>query len=407
MSWRDIIQFISQELLRHRFRTAVLWIAIAIGVIAINLLTALGAGAKTYVLDQFNVLGRNTLIILPGKKETTGGMPPLTGESPRPLTVKDARAVLRLSGINEVAPLSLGNIEVSHGGKIREVMLLGTSRSFFSIRQLELAQGKLLPLLEFDKAQAVCVIGSQLRKELFSNKPALGEWVRAGDTRFRVVGVLKEKGTGMGFDMDEVMMVPVANAQSVFNVEGLFRLFVEVKYYQQLDTIKQQITELLTQRHEGEEDVTVVSQDALLTSLQGILDALTLAVAGIASISMLVASILIMNMMLITISQRTREIGLLKALGATESMVRVLFLSEAGLIAFVAAFSGLLLSYGLLFIANLFFEDIQFHTPWWAQLGSLILSILLAIIFAWLPAQRAASLAPVEALQGKQQRVQG
>jgi len=404
MFWSDIVGFITHVLSRHRFRTITLWLAIAIGVVAVNLLTALGEGAKSFVLKEFNVLGRNTLIVLPGKKETTGGMPPLTGESPRPLTLKDAISVSRLSGIKAVAPIVVGNIEASYDGKIREVLTIGTSRDFFLIRQLKVSQGQMLPTLDLDKGEAVCVIGNKLRQELFQNKPALGERIRLADSRFRVIGVLNQGGTSFGFDMDDVIIIPVANAQSVFNVEGLFRLFAEVRVYQQLDNIKQAIIELLKERHEGEEDVTVISQDAMLTSVQEILDILTIAVAGIASISMLVAGILIMNMMMITVSQRVKEIGLLKALGATSSTVRVLFLSEAGLIAAVASMSGLALSQLIVLLANIYFIELQFHSPWWAQVGSILLAILLALIFAWLPAHRASMLSPVEALQGKQQK---
>ncbi|MFT6439434.1 ABC transporter permease [Cycloclasticus pugetii] len=404
MFWSDIVGFITHVLSRHRFRTITLWLAIAIGVVAVNLLTALGEGAKSFVLKEFNVLGRNTLIVLPGKKETTGGMPPLTGESPRPLTLKDAISVSRLSGVKAVAPIVVGNIEASYDGKIREVLTIGTSRDFFLIRQLKVSQGQMLPTLDLDKGEAVCVIGNKLRQELFQNKPALGERIRLADSRFRVIGVLNQGGTSFGFDMDDVIIIPVANAQSVFNVEGLFRLFAEVRVYQQLDNIKQAILELLKERHEGEEDVTVISQDAMLTSVQEILDILTIAVAGIASISMLVAGILIMNMMMITVSQRVKEIGLLKALGATSSTVRVLFLSEAGLIAAVASMSGLALSQLIVLLANIYFIEVQFHSPWWAQVGSILLAILLALIFAWLPAQRASMLSPVEALQGKQQK---
>lgn len=331
-------------------------------------------------------------------------MPPLTGESPRPLTLKDAISVSRLSGVKAVAPIVVGNIEASYDGKIREVLTIGTSRDFFLIRQLKVSQGQILPTLDLDKGEAVCVIGNKLRQELFQNKPALGERIRLADSRFRVIGVLNQGGTSFGFDMDDVIIIPVANAQSVFNVEGLFRLFAEVRVYQQLDNIKQAIIELLKERHEGEEDVTVISQDAMLTSVQEILDILTIAVAGIASISMLVAGILIMNMMMITVSQRVKEIGLLKALGATSSTVRVLFLSEAGLIAAVASMSGLALSQLIVLLANIYFIELQFHSPWWAQVGSILLAILLALIFAWLPAQRASMLSPVEALQGKQQK---
>lgn len=381
-----------------------LWVAIAIGVVAVNLLTALGEGAKSFVLEEFNLLGRNTLIILPGKKETTGGMPPLTGESPRPLTLKDAQFISRLSGVKSVAPIVMGNLEASYAGKIREVLTIGSSRDFFAIRQLSVAQGQILPVLDIDKGEAVCVIGYKLQKELFGHQSSLGQRIRLGDTRFRVIGVLKTGGTSFGFDMADVIIIPVANAQSLFNVDGLFRLFAEVRIYQELDNIKRAIVELLKERHEGEEDITVISQDAMLSSVQEILDTLTIAVAGIAAISMLVAGILIMNMMMITVSQRVKEIGLLKALGATSSTVRTLFLCEAGLIASVASLSGLLLSYLIMLFANMYFSDIQFYSPWWAQMGSIVLAVVFALLFSWLPAKRASMLSPVEALQGKQQK---
>jgi len=400
----DIVTFSLQVLVRQRFRTIVLWVAIAIGVIAVNLLTALGEGAKSYALSEFNVLGRHTLITLPGKKETKGGMPPFTGESPRSLTLKDAQAVARISGVKAVAPLVVGNIEVSYAGKLREAMVMGTSRSFFALRHLDVAQGQILPDRGLFKGEAVCVVGQKLRDELFSAKSALGEWVRLGDSRFRVIGVLKEGGTSFGFDMDDVIIIPVVSAQTLFNVDGLFRLFIEVRFFQQLHQVKQKVVALLKERHEGEEDVTVISQDAMLNSVQEILDTLTYAVMGIASVSMLVAGVLIMNMMIITVSQRRQEIGLLKAMGATSLLVRNLFLCEAGLIAAIAAISGWLLSHILLFLANSYFDDIQFHSPWWAQLISIVLAMGLAMLFAWLPAKQAASLAPVDALQGKQGR---
>lgn len=404
MAWQDILLYIVQVLKRQRFRTAVLWLAIAIGVIAVNLLIALGEGAKSFVADEFNLLGQQTLIVLPGKTETKGGMPSFSGESPRSLTLKDAQAVSSLSSIDAVAPLVVGNIEVSYAGKLREVMVLGTNKTFFSIRQIEVSQGQLLPEMALDKARAVCIIGSKLAKELFLSKPVLGEWVRAGDSRFRVIGVLKERGTSFGLDMGDSIILPVASAQTLFNVEGLFRLFAEVKVFKPLNSVKKSIIDLLKERHEGEEDITIISQDAMLASVQNILDILTLSVAGIASISMLVAGVLIMNMMIITVSQRTKEIGLLKALGATAATIRVLFLCEAGFIALIASLSALLLSNLLLLLANSFIDVIHFQAPWWSQVTSVLLAFAFALIFAWLPAQKAASLAPVEALQGKQKR---
>ena len=403
MRWNDIAAFCAAVISRQRFRSAMLLLAIGIGVIAINLLTGLGEGAKRYVLAEFSILGKQVLIIFPGKNETTGGMPPITGAAPRDMTVQDAQAISRLPSVSGVAPMIVGNVEVSHQGLIREAIVLGTSPSFFDIRQIEVSQGRVLPDIPFFQADAVCVLGSELRQQLFGTRPALGQWLRAGDRRFRVIGVLKDVGQGLGFDMDDALLIPVASAQSLFNQESLLRIFVEVRAETLLASTQQQIQVLMAERHEGEEDVTVVAQDSVLSAFEDILDTMALAVVGIAAISMLVAGILIMNIMLITVGQRTQEIGLLKALGATSSTVRRIFLGEAGMMALSGALIGMVVSELLLWVGRTLYPALGFASPWWAKLAALALAMVTALVFAWIPAQKAARLAPVDALLDKRE----
>lgn len=395
----DLARYNLQVIFRQPVRSAMLLVAIAIGVTAINLLTGLGEGGKRYVLGEFDFLGKNVLIMLPGKKETTGGVPPLTGETPRDLTLQDAAAIRRLPIVTDVAPLIAGSAEISHAGVSRQAFTVGTNRAFFHLRQLHIASGKALPALPLDQAEAVCVLGPTLRRELFGTKPALGEWVRAGDRRFRVIGILHSEGQGLGFDMNEVMIIPVASAQALFNQEGLFRVFIELRSLDNLAASRDSLTELLRKRHSGEEDVTLITQDSLMSAFEGILNVMTLAVTGIAAISMLVAGILIMNVTLITVSQRTEEIGLLKALGAPGRTVRLIFLAEAGIMALSGALFGVLLSNIVLFIADTLYPAIPFATPFWAQIGSVLIALVTALLFALLPAQRAARMAPLDALQ--------
>ncbi len=397
----DLFNFNLQVIYRQPMRSAMLLVAIAIGVIAINLLTGLGEGGKRYVLGEFDFLGKNVLIILPGKKETTGGMPPVTGETPRDLTLEDAAALKRLPIVGDVAPLIAGNAQISRGAVNREAFTVGTNLAFFRIRQLRIASGKALPSLALDQAEAVCILGPTLRRELFGTQPALGEWVRAGERRFRVIGILQPEGQGLGFDMNEVMIIPVASAQALFNQQGLFRIFVELRSLDNLAGSRTTLTNLLRERHGGEEDVTLITQDSLMSAFAGVLNVMTLAVTGIAAISMLVAGILIMNVTLITVSQRTEEIGLLKALGAPDSTVRLIFLAEAGMMASCGAVFGLVISNILLFVARTLYPAIAFTTPAWAQIGSLLLALLTALLFALLPAQKAARMTPLDALQNK------
>jgi putative ABC transport system permease protein len=261
----------------------------------------------------------------------------------------------------------------------------------------------LLPQIPFYQADAACVLGYELRQQLFGARPALGQWVRAGDRRFRVMGVLQEVGEGLGFDMDDAMLVPVASAQALFNQESLLRIFVEVRAEPLMDSAKRDIRDLMIQRHDGDEDVTLVAQDAVLSSFESILDTMALAVVGIAAISMLVAGILIMNIMLITVGQRTQEIGLLKALGANSATVRQLFLSEAGMMALTGALLGMGISEVLLLVGRELYPDLAFSSPWWAKGAALVLALLTALLFAWIPAQKAAAMSPVDALLDKRE----
>lgn len=382
----------------HRSRSLMLLLAMAIGVVAINLLTGLAEGARQVVIGEFSMLGRNTLIILPGRKETTGGMPPLTGLATRDLTLGDAEAIGRLPSVRRVAPLQAGQVEVSVGNRVREAFTLGTSHEFFAIRQLRIGQGKALPALPLDQAEAVCVIGARLRRELFGSKPALGQWLRAGDRRFRVVGILADRGESLGMDVGEMLIIPVASAQALFNREGLFRVFAEVRGPQLLESGKRQILASIKARHEGKEDVTLISQDSMLAAFDGILGALGLALAGIAAISLLVAGILIMNVTWIAVSQRTAEIGLLKALGARPAQVRLLFVGEAALLSMVGGLIGLGSSEALLWLGRQLW-DIPLQTPLWARFGSLLLAVSAALLFAWLPASQAARMEPLAALR--------
>ena len=394
----DALQLCLGALRGHSSRSLMLLLAIGIGVIAVNLLTGLGDGARQFVLGEFSSLGRNTLIIMPGRKETTGGMPPITGLAPRELTLQDVVAIARLPLVRRAAPLQAGQMELSVGGRTREAFTIGTSREYFAIRQLQVSQGQMLPPLALDEGLAVCVIGQKLRRELFGQQPALGEWLRAGNRRFRVIGILAERGQSLGTDFSEAVIIPVANAQALFNREGLFRVFAEVRSPTQINTVKRQILALIKERHEGKEDITVISQDSMLSTFNDILGALTMAVGAIAAISMLVAGILIMNVTWIAVSQRTPEIGLLKAIGASAGQVRLLFLGEAALLAVIGALGGLLLGELLLWLGRWIWE-LPLYTPMWARLTSLLLAMATALLFAWLPASRAAAMQPLDALR--------
>ncbi|MEI6804747.1 MAG: ABC transporter permease [Burkholderiales bacterium] len=395
----DLIHFARGAATGNPLRASLLVLAMAIGVAAVVVLTALGDGARRYVMNEFSSLGSNLVIVLPGRSQTGGFNPgnAITSTT-RDLTVDDAQALQRASAVSQVAPLAVGTSEISAFGKLREVMVAGTTSQYIVVRKMTLAQGRFLAEGDWRRGASEAVIGAKVRDEIFGNTPALGQLVRIGDRRFRIVGVLAASGQGLSMNTDELVFVPVALAQAMFNSNTLFRILIEAHGRESIEAAKLQVADIIKLRHEGEQDVTVITQDAVLATFDKLLGALTLGVAGIAAISLAVAGILVMNVMLVSVSQRTSEIGLLKALGATESGIRWVFLTEASLLSLAGALVGYLLGQvGAALIRELY-PTFPAYPPDWAVWAGLGTALVTGILFGVLPARRAAQLDPVQAL---------
>lgn len=402
MKWIDVVQLASNSLRGSPARTGLMILAMSIGVASVVVLTALGEGARRYVINQFSSLGTNLVLVFPGRTETAGiGPGMLLGQIPRELSLDDAQALLRSRTVKRIAPLTLGSSQISHGALNREVIVLGSTSDLLEVRHMNLALGQFLPSGDVHASESVCVLGSKISHELFGKQTAIGAWVRLGDRRFRVIGVMASQGESMGFNTDEIVIVPVASAHMLFNTSGLFRILIEAKSRESIEQTKKDAETILFARHNGERDVTVITQDAVLATFDRILRALTLAVGGIAAISLAVAGILIMNVMLIAVSQRVKEIGLLKALGAPGAQIRKLFFTEAILLSGIGSLVGLALGQaGVLVIAKLY-PSLPIAAPWWAVLAAIGTSLSTGILFSVWPARRAAMLDPVAALAGK------
>jgi putative ABC transport system permease protein len=402
MQLLDVLHFASGSLRGSRSRTLLMILAMSIGVAAVVVLTGLGEGARRYVINQFSSLGTNLVIVFPGRTETAGvGPGMLLGQIPRELSLDDAQELLRSHAVARIAPLTIGSSQISQGALNREVVVLGSTADLLEVRHMSLGQGQFLPAGDIHASASVCVLGSKIKRELFGQQNAIGAWVRLGDRRFRVVGVMSSQGESMGFNTDEIVIVPVASAHMLFNTSGLFRILVEAKSRDTIEAAKRDTEAIIVRRHHGERDVTVITQDAVLATFDRILRALTLAVGGIAAISLSVAGILIMNVMLIAVSQRVKEIGLLKALGAPATQIRNLFFAEAVLLSAFGCIVGLLLGEaGVLFIARLY-PSLPVGAPWWAVVAAIVTSLGTGILFSVWPARRAARLDSVTALAGR------
>jgi putative ABC transport system permease protein len=399
MNARDVFASAAGAAAGNPLRTFLLMLAMAIGVAAVVVLTALGDGARRYVVREFTSLGSNLVIVLPGRT-ATGGVNPASAitTTPRDLTVDDARALARLPAALRVAPIAVGTSEMSVGGRLRDTLVVGSTAEFIEVRRFTLAQGRFLPAEDWDRGSPVMVIGARLRAELFGAEPPLGQFVRIGERRFRVIGVLAASGSGLGMNTDELAIVPVALAQQMFNTNTLFRILVEARGRAAIEAAKRQATAILKERHGGEEDVTVITQDAVLATFDRLLGTLTLGVAGIAAISLAVAGILVMNVMLVSVTQRRAEIGLMKALGGSDGTIRLLFLVEAALLSLGGSVAGYALGHVGAWVIRYLYPVLPAWPPDWAVLAALGTALVTGVLFGVMPARRAAALDPVLAL---------
>lgn len=399
MKITDTFRYAAQAVIGAPLRTGLLMLAMSIGVAAVVILTALGDGARRYVVNEFSSIGTNLVIVFPGRSETRGFNPAnLVTSTPRDLTVSDASALLRLHGVMRIAPIAVATTEINAEGKLREAMLVGTNADFLHVRNIKMGLGRFLGSTSMEHGVNEVVLGAQVRLDIFGNANPLGKTVRVAGRRLRVVGVLAEGGQGMGMSTDELVIVPVSLAQAMLNSNSLFRILVEARNRDQLEEVKAQVLKMITQRHEGEEDITVITQDAVLETFDKILGVLTLGVAGIAAISLAVAGILVMNVMLVSVTQRTAEIGLLKALGATSGTVRQMFMVEAMLLSLSGAMIGIALGYLGTGVLRQLYPTFPAYPPMWAVLAGFGTAMSSGLIFGVMPARRAARLDPIQAL---------
>jgi putative ABC transport system permease protein len=313
--------------------------------------------------------------------------------------LKDAETLERvLPGLRKLAPLTVGNDTVSFRDRRRQVAVLGSTSNLLEVRNLSLSTGEFLPAGPMDRGAPVVVIGSTVADELYAGDNPLGTVMRIGDNRMRVIGVLAPRGMHMGIDMNEVVIVPVATAMHMFNRSSLFRILLKMNAFGDVDAACRRTIEILKERHNGEEDITCWTQDSVMSSLSAILTVLTYALAGIAAISLAVAGVGIMNVMLVSVSERTREIGLLKSLGARNVQIRGLFLAEAVILSTSGGAVGLAIGSISVAVFDEIFPSFPASPPQWAVLAAIGVSVGVGAIFGLLPAWKATRLDPVTAL---------
>ena len=401
MKFHDLLLMATRAIFRYRLRAAMMLLATSIGIVSVMLLTALGEAGRLFVTGEFRVLGTELIIVQPGNPGTSGSNPfGFTGETPRDLTFRDVEVIRRVPGVVRAAPIMLGRLPVSQGGRERETLVVGANQDYYHIRKLEMKAGAFFPRMDMDRISPVCAVGEVIVKELYRSEPALGTWLRLGESRCRVVGIISDSGQSIGINTGEIVVAPVGFTATLYNTEALTNIMVEARSREAVPGVIDELTRRLIEQHYGMEDFVTITQDAVLSVFDGIFNAITAALGGIAGISLVVAGILIMNVMLVAVSQRTSEIGLYMAIGAPRRQIMRLFISEAAILSLLGSLCGLGLGYLLIWFAQQLFPAVEIRPPWWAVVAALITALGSGLVFGALPARKAARMDPVQALKG-------
>jgi putative ABC transport system permease protein len=363
------------------------------------LLTSIGEGVHRFMLSEFTQFGTNLIGINPGKTSTVG-MSGAIINNIRPLSIADEEALRRIPGVIDTVSVVQGNAPVEWQKRSRRTNILGVGPSASSAFQIKVAKGRFLPVDDPRAARAFVALGSRVAAELFRGSSPLGEIVRIGGERYRVVGVMESKGQMLGFDLDDAVYIPTARAMSLFNQESLMEIDLLYQAGLQSKTIAEKAKQLLISRH-GAEDFTITTQEEMLKVLGSVLGIVTMAVGGLGAISLLVGGVGILTIMTIAVHERTPEIGLLRAIGAGRNEILLLFIGEAVVLAAIGGLAGLVTGAGGAWLLGVLVPALPTHTPWQYALYAEILAAVIGLLAGVLPARHAAGLDPVEALRAE------
>jgi putative ABC transport system permease protein len=395
----DFLRFITRTIVSHRLRSALTALGIGIGVTAVVLLTSIGQGLNTYMVEQFTQFGTTTLAVQPGKSSTFGISPGVLN-SVRPLSLADAEALARAPHVLHSVPIVAGSASVEGRGRERSVTVYAVGPDFDKAFKFDVSIGTFLPPDELERARDVAVLGAELHAELFGSANPLGERIRIGGDRYRVVGVMEPKGEMVGIDLDDTVYIPAARGLEMFNRQGLLEIDVLYAEHAPVDEVVAGIRRILTARHGGE-DFTIVTQQQMLDVLGSIVDVLTLGVAALGGISLLVGGVGIFTIMTIAVRERTQEIGLLRAIGARRARIAQLFVGEAMLLSAAGGIGGLLVGISIVVLADWAVPALPATlSPLYVALA-LFIAVAIGLAAGVLPARHAARLEPLDALRAE------
>jgi putative ABC transport system permease protein len=402
----DIIESIKMAtttLVANKLRSSLTMLGIIIGNASVIAMIGIGEGAQKYIAKELESLGPNVLFVIPGNRETQR----VSFDIPRTLVLADAKAIAtQVPSVKAVASETNSRQLVTYRNKNTNVNVIGTAPEFLPVRQFDVGRGRFFTDLDIRRSNQVAVLGADLADRLFGNTDPIGQQLRIKNVSFQIIGVMEAKGSNLGVDYDDAALVPIttmanriAGRTSPYGIE-LTYLVAAAKDAESVKAAEFQITNLLRLRHKltGEDDFSIRSQKDALETVGKVTGALTIMLAAIAGISLFVGGIGVMNIMLVSVTERTQEIGLRKAIGAREQDVLLQFMIEAVILSAAGGIVGTLIGVsGILLIGAL--------TP--LQAGVSPVAIILAVgvsgsiglFFGVVPARRAAKLDPIVALR--------
>ncbi len=396
---RDFVRLSLGSVIAHRLRSFLTALGIAVGIASVVLLTSIGEGIHHFVLAEFTQFGTNLIAVTPGKTSTFGMSGAMISNT-RPLSLDDAEALSRLPEVHAMVPVIQGNAAIESEQRSRRSMILGVGPAVPEVWLMQPSVGRFLPADDPRHARPFVVLGSKVRSELFGGDNPLGKRIRIGSESYRVIGVMESKGQMLGFDLDDTVYIPIQKAMSMFNRESLMEVDLLYAADANSETVAEGVRKLLLQRH-GNEDFTIITQDQMLDTLGSILDILTLAVGALGGISLLVGGVGILTIMTIAVTERTPEIGLLRAIGAGRREILLLFIGEAVVLASIGGLAGLILGAGGAWLLGATIPELPTHTPWVYVLMAECVAAAIGLTAGVAPAYQAANLDPIEALRAE------
>ena len=402
MRFKQLITISVRALLANRFRSFLTMLGVIIGVASVILLVSIGSGLRTLVTGELQGLGSNLLLVVPGELEVSRGGPAAGGGALGSFTTskikeEDVQKVRQnVSGIVEAVGVAYAGSSIRFADERKSIQIIGTTPEFPDVRNTSVAAGVFFSTVDVSKASRVVVLGSTVAEDLFgTSREGIDSRVIIGDVRYTVIGILEKTGGFGQTSVDDQVIVPITTLRQQFNLDNISFIYIQVERAQDIPMVTRDVQTVLAARL-GEDEFTIIDQKEILSTVSNILNTLTLALGGIAAISLLVGGIGIMNIMLVSVTERTREIGLRKAVGATPEVILMQFLTEAVVLSVGGGIMGILVGVaGSLLVGRFITTTVNL----WAIIVAFGVSAAVGIIFGVMPARRASRLSPIEALR--------